>query len=253
MDQSSSDIDRVPNAAASPAPETASVWEDFLDILYAPSAVFARREHGSFWIPMLVVTVFLGTLFLVNGRVWDSVMAAESQRAMAAMAQNRDITPEMMAQIEQMQGATRTFSKVMMFLTIPFIVFFVGVLTWLVGKMFGAQQTFHAALVVGAYAYVPKVIDGLLAALQGLFLDPSQFDGKFRVTLGPGRFLDPDTASPMLVELLGRLDVFTIWVTVLIAIGLAVTGRISRGRAAMAAAVIWLIGALPGVAGALSR
>jgi hypothetical protein len=253
MERSSSDINRPPNAAASPAPETASVWEDFLDILYAPSAVFARRENGSFWIPMLVVAVVLGTLFLLNGRVWDSVMSAESQRAMAAMAQNRDMTPEMMAQVEQMQGGMRTVSKVMMFLTIPVIMFFVGVVTWLVGKMFGAEQTFRAALVVGAYSYVPKVIDGLSAAIQGLFLDPSQFDGKYRMTLGPGRFLDPDTASPMLVELLGRMDVFTIWVTVLIAIGLAVTGRIPRGRAVMAAVVIWLIGALPGLAGAATR
>jgi hypothetical protein len=57
----------------------------------------------------------------------------------------------------------------------------------------------------------------------------------------------------MLVEFLGRMDVFTIWVTVLLAIGLAVTGRISRGKAAMAAVVIWLIGALPGVVGALFR
>jgi len=53
--------------------------------------------------------------------------------------------------------------------------------------------------------------------------------------------------------LLGRMDVFTIWVTVLIAIGLAVTGRIPRGRAVMAAVVIWLIGALPGLAGAATR
>ena len=26
--------------------DKASVWEDFLDIFYAPSSVFARREHG---------------------------------------------------------------------------------------------------------------------------------------------------------------------------------------------------------------
>jgi len=39
---------------------------------------------------------------------------------------------------------------------------------------------------------------------------------------------------------------------VLIAIGLAVTGKISRGRAAIAAAIVWLAGALPLVASALS-
>jgi len=49
----------------------------------------------------------------------------------------------------------------------------------------------------------------------------------------------------------GRIDVFTIWVTVLVAIGLAVTGKISRGKAAIAAAIVWLVGALPTLASAL--
>jgi hypothetical protein len=51
----------------------------------------------------------------------------------------------------------------------------------------------------------------------------------------------------------GRLDVFTLWVTVLIAIGLAVTGKISRGKAAVAAAIVWVIGALPTIAAALRQ
>ena len=226
--------------------EKASVWEDFLDIFYAPSAVFARRENGSFFIPMLVVTVMLGVLFLVNSRVTEPIMAAESQRAMAkAMAANPKITPEMAA---QMSGVTATITKVATFIGIPLVVFFTGVALYLVGKLFGAAQTFRAALVVAAYAYVPKILEGVLAGVQGFFVDPAQLDGQYRLTLGIGRFLDPDTTSAGLIGLLGRVDLFTIWVTVLLAIGLAVTGRISRGKAAMAALVVWILGALPGVA-----
>ena len=253
MERSSSDIDRAPNAAASPTPETASVWEDFLDILYAPSAVFARRENGNFWIPMLVVMVILGTLFLVNGRVMDPILDAEAQRGLAAMADDPRITPQMREQMNQMRGVTNTITKISMVVAIPIILFLSGVLLFLVGKLFGAQQTFRAALVVAAYAYVPKIIDAVLMGVQGFFVDPSQLDGLYRLTLGVGRFLDPDTTPPILVALLGRVDVFTIWVTVLLAIGLAVTGRISRGRAAIAAAVVWILGTLPGVAGSLTR
>jgi hypothetical protein len=57
----------------------------------------------------------------------------------------------------------------------------------------------------------------------------------------------------MLLALLGRVDVFTIWVTVLLAIGLSVTGRISRSKAAIAAGIVWLVGALPGVLQATRR
>ena len=243
MDRSSSDVQAPSGTVASPAPEPASLWEDFLDILYEPSAVFARREKGNFWIPMLVVTIALGALFLANGRVMDPIIDAETQRGMAAaMEQNPQITPEM---VDQMRGVSGTIMKVSMFLTIPIVLFVIGVVLYLVGKLFGAQQTFRAALVVAAYAYVPKIIEAVLAGVQGFFVDPAQLDGRFRLTLGIGRFLDPDTTSPMLVGLLGRVDVFTIWVTVLLAIGLAVTGRISRGRAALAGLVIWVVGALP--------
>lgn len=249
MERSSSHAQEPPGTATTPAPEKASVWEDFLDIFYAPSAVFARRENGSFWIPMLVVTVILGTLFLVNSRVMDPIFEAEIQRRMAsAMAKNPQITPEMM---DRMRGMMTASAKVSAFVAIPFVIFLTGVVLYFAGKLFAAKQTFRAALVVAAYAYVPKIIEGVLAGVQGFFVDPAQLDGPYRLTLGMGRFLDPDTASPVLIGLLGRVDLFTIWVTVLLAIGLSVTGRIPRAKAALAAAVVWLVGALPGVAGGL--
>ncbi len=243
-------ITTAPAARGAPAePEKASVWEDFIDIFYAPSAVFARRENGSFWIPMLVVSLLLGIIFFATSGVLQPMLDAEFDRGMeSAMRQNPQLTPEMMA---KGRGIGETMAKVMAFIIGPIVIFFVGLVLWGAGKIVEARQTFHAALVVAAYSYVPKLLEGVLAGVQGLILDPSTLDGRYRVTLGPGRFLDPDTASPVLLALVGRLDVFTLWVTVLLAIGLAVTGRISRQRAALAAAIVWLVGALPGVMQAL--
>lgn len=233
---------------AAAATEKASVWEDFLDIFYAPASVFARREHGSFWIPMLVVTVTLGVLFIVNMGVLEPIMDAEMRRGMAAMANDPRMTPEM---IEQGRGVGMAIAKVGAFIGIPFAILLIAAALYFMGKVVGAKQTWHAALVVAAYAYVPRIIESVLVGVQGFFMDPSQLDGRYRVSLGIGRFLDPDTASPLLIALVGRLDVFTIWVTVLLAIGLAVTGRISRSNAAIAAALVWVLGALPGLLQAL--
>jgi hypothetical protein len=47
------------------------------------------------------------------------------------------------------------------------------------------------------------------------------------------------------------VDVFTIWETVLLAIGLEVTGKVSKSNAYLAAAIVWFIGALPALLGAL--
>ena len=235
----------MPASAATPAPEKAGVWEDFLDIFYAPSTVFARRENGNFWIPLLVVTLTIGVLVIVNGRVMDPIFEAEMQRSMAAaMAKDPRITPEIMAQT---RGFASMAAKVGALIGLPIVLFCVGLTVWLVGKLFGATQTFRSAMVVASYAYVPKILEAVLNGVQGFFVDPAQLDGRYRLTLGIGRFLDPDTTSPLLVGLLGRVDVFTIWVTILLAIGLSVTGHIPRAKAAIAGLVIWLVGALPNV------
>jgi hypothetical protein len=82
-------------------------------------------------------------------------------------------------------------------------------------------------------------------------MDPATLNGQYRVSLSAARFLDPDAASPVFVGLLSRNDLFTIWVTGLLAIGLSVVARIPRQKAAIAAIIVWVIGALPALLQAL--
>jgi hypothetical protein len=229
--------------AAPVAAPPAAVWEDFIDIFYAPSAVFRRRENGNFFIPLAVVTIVCGVLFYLNSGALQPMFDAEFDRGMAmARRQNPNLPPEA---IENMRAFASRIQMVMIFIFIPIAIFGVGVATWLAGKLVDAKQTFKAALVVGAYAYTPRILDGVLQGLQALFLDPADLNGRFKLTFGVGRFFDPDATSPLLLAFVGRIDLITIWITVLVAIGLCVTGRIPLGKAAIAAAIVWLLGGLP--------
>ncbi|MBW8770545.1 MAG: YIP1 family protein [Gemmatimonadetes bacterium] len=221
--------------AASPA--SASVWEDFIDIFYAPSAVFARRR--GFILPMLVVVIGAGALYLLNSAVWAPVMDAEMARA---FAKRPELTPE---QIEAARKIGSTMNKIGVVFFLPFVLFLTGLALWVVGKFFDAKETLGQALMVASYANIPRIVEGVVTSIQGLLLDPSHFTGRWRVSIGVGRFLDPDTTSPALLALLGRVDVFTIWVTVLLVIGLSVTGKIPRSRAAIAGVIVWFLGAVP--------
>ena len=232
--------DAGPGDAPRAAESKASRWEDFIDIFYAPSAVFARRASSGFLLPMVVVTVLSGALYIMNSGVWSYVMDAEMSRTLAR--QSQQVTEE------QMQGIRRfseTMAKVGSFVFVPVGIFLTGLMLWVCGKFVDAKQTLRQATMVAAFAFLPRVVEAVAVAVQGLVLDPSTIDGRWRVSLGVGRFFDPDTTSPALLAFLGRIDVFTIWVTVLLAIGLAVTGKIPRARAAVAAAIVWLLGALP--------
>jgi hypothetical protein len=220
-----------------------------MDIFYAPSQVFARREHSGFGIPMLVVTVLVSVIALANSGVMQPVMDAEFSRATAATIRNNpQVTPEMM---EKGRGFGEAIAKYGAFVFIPVGIFLTGLALWVCGKLVDAKEHLSAAVMVAAYSFVPRVVEGVLNGLQGLMLDPATLNGRFKLSLGLGRFLDPDTASPVLLALVGRVDLFTIWVTVLLAIGLSVVGRIPRSRAAIAAVLVWIIGALPQLMGAL--
>lgn len=237
VDTSDTPDSRVPRQTGEPS---ASKWEDFIDIFYAPSSVFARRASSGFFVPMLVVTVLTAGLYILNSNVWSQVMDAEMSRALAKRSQT--LTPEQAAQV---RGFGETMGKVGAFIFMPVGIFFTALALWVCGKLVDAKQTLGQAMMVTSYAFLPRAVEGLVTSVQGLLLDPATFNGRWRISLGPGRFMDPDTSSPVLLALVGRLDLFTIWVTVLLAIGLSVTGNIPRSRAAIAAALVWVIGAVP--------
>ena len=235
--------------AGSAAAPRVGIWEDFVDIFYAPSAVFRRRENGNVFIPLAVVTIVCGVLFYMNSGALQPMLDAEFDRGMAiAMRQNPKIPAEA---VERIRSFAVRMQQVGTFIFFPLAIVGIGVATWLAGKLVDAKQTFRAAMIVAAYACAPRILDSVLMGLQGLFLDPAQLDGRFRLSFGVGRFLDPDTVSPLLLAIVGRVDVITIWITVLIAIGLCVTGRIPLRKAAIAAVIVWFVGGLPMIVGAL--
>ena len=230
-------------------PVRTAYWEDFMDIVYAPASVFARRATSGFAVPMLVVTVLLALSFVVNRGVLQPIMDAEFTRgAAAAIRKDPRVTMEQMAGFRTM---IEKFAILFAIIGPPVLMLCIGLALWLAGKLVEARQSLGAALMVASYAYVPRVIASIVGGLQGLVMDPASLDGQYRVSIGPGRFLDPDATSTLVLALLGRLDVFTLWTTALLAIGLSVTGKIPRRQAAMAAVLVWLLGAVPGLLSAL--
>lgn len=228
-----------------PVADKASLFEDLIDIFVSPAKVYARRANSGFIVVTLIFAVLIGVLFLANQGAMQSIMDAEFNRQMATtMAQNPSLTPEA---VEASRGMMETFTKFGVFLFIPIGVLILGLGIWLVGKMFGASMRLAAGLMIAAYAYAPRVLESALVAVQGIVLDTSAMTGRFQLSWGVGRFLDPDATSIGLLGILGRIDVFTIWMTILIGIGISVVGKVERSQGMLAAAVIWVLGALPAV------
>jgi hypothetical protein len=227
---------------AAPAAPKAGLAEDFVDIFVSPREVFARRANSGFFAILLIVTVLIGGLFLINRGTLADIMDAETTRAMAeAMKSNPQMTDAQMAAGKKVAGYMTTVG---VFVGIPITLMLIGLTAWLTVKALGAQISYTAATMIASYAYLPRVIEALTVSVQGLLLDTSVMTGRYQLTWSAARFLDPEM-SPGLLGLAGRVDLFTIWVTALIAIGLSAVAKLPRDKAIAAGAIVWALGAIP--------
>lgn len=235
--------------ATIPSAPTASLWEDFIDIFTSPSAVFRRRENSGFGMPLLVLTLLFGILIYGTKPLVQPAIDAETSRAFAKVAKAH---PEVTAdQMQSQRAMGEKLGPVFIIIAIPIMAMLTGVVLWLTGKLFDSTETASQGMMVATYAFFPKILASIVGALIGLLSTPERLNGMARLTVGVGALFNPETASPILMALVTRLDVFTIWETILLAIGLQITGKVSKSNSYIVAAIVWLIGALPGLLGAL--
>ena len=233
---------------ASPEP-AASWWEDYLEIFFAPSNVFARREKSGFLLPLVILTVLSGVLIIGLKGSFAPAFEADITRQMEIVQQNNpQITAEQLEQGRAMQG---TMGTIMFVVMMPVLALVVGLTLWLFGKFVGATETLSQAMLIATFASFPRIVYLLAGGIQGLVMPEESLNGMSRLSLGPARFLDPDTASALSVVLASRFDLTLIWITVLLAIGLKVVSKIPMNKALVAAGLVWLVGALPGLLGAM--
>lgn len=224
-------------------PEQASFFEDLVDIVVSPAKVFARRVDSGVFLVIVLFTLIAVALAFANRGAMDAAVSGEIDRQIARMIeQNPQMTAEQLAPARTWMSFSFTYG-IAIGLPIYFLIVAIGV--WLVAKLFGAQLGYGGALMITTWSFVPRFLGMILFALQGLVMDTSGLRGILQASFGVARFLDPDTTSAGMLALLGRIEVFTIWSTILIGIGIAVVGKLSRGQGMAAAAVIWCVGALP--------
>ena len=232
--------DPTPAAAA----EKATIIDDLIEIWTSPTAVFRRRAESGYFLMMCVLTVVIGALFFANRGVLEGVMDAEmNRRFAAAAAEGQTVPPEAIAMAKKWGGIFGTFGA---FVGVPIGILLVGLGTLLTGKIVGADDEFgyRKATMIAAYSFVPKILGMLALTVQGVLMDTNTITSPYQISTSVARFLDPNMNAGLLA-LLGRVDIFTLWSSILIGIGIAVVGKTSRERILPAAAVIWLFGAVP--------
>jgi hypothetical protein len=216
---------------------TPSRWDDYLDVFASPSRLFERRSDGKFGHAMLVFIIAAVVLYFATRTAMQPIMDAEFERGMAA---NPNLTPEQMEAGRKFAGIA---GGIFVVVGTPILMLLLGGVIWIAAKVVGKSLDYAQSATIATFAMFPRLVDSVVSAVQALLMDESSLNSRYKVSLGIGRFLNPDNG--VLLALVGRLDVFTIWVTVLIAIGIKVMTKATAGQAVAAAALVWLVGSLP--------
>ncbi len=240
-------------AAVETTTNAAPVWEDFIDIFYAPSTVFARRRDGRFGLALLIYVVLTSALFVASRPMMQPMFDHMQAQGMAkAREQNPQMTDEQAQQMSSMQErfTSGPLGAVTAVVGQAVWIFGIALLVWGSGALFGSTAGYAQAVMITTYAFVPRLLAAIINLVLLFVVDTSQLTTQLSMSFSPARFLD-GAMHPVLLAVIGRLDVFTLWATALIAIGLIVVGRMPKGWAWTAAGLVFVVGTVGAVIGAL--
>ena len=232
-----------PAAAATAPAEPASLWEDFIDVLYAPARVFARRRGAGFGKPLFIIAILFGIISGATLPLTRPLMERQMDQQMAQMRRN-GMSDEQVASARAMTERIGSITAVAGPVTGLLIVLPISAaVLWGVGRAFGGAFGYREAGLITVYSFVPGLLAALLGAALLLFLDAQSLPPLQAMTVGPVLFLGRD-ASPVVTALVSRFGVAEIWSIVITAAGLHVLARLSRGAAMGASIVMWVLGSI---------
>lgn len=236
-----------PSSAApiSPEPELPALSEGsrIIDTFVAPSKTFLDiRQNASWWAPWLLMSIVaIGYWVMVGQKIgYDQV----TRNMMANNKQYQQQSPD---QQERTLAFATTFTKFSGYAS-PLFILFAALLTtlglWMTFNFaMGAEIPFGRAMAIVMYGWLPTLLSSILAAVAVWFGNPEGFRVDSPIGTNPGHYMDPQTTSKFLVGALSSLDVFGLWIVILLGIGFALNARkkLSIGSSITVVAVWYFI------------
>lgn len=239
--------------SAAASPKQSSFIEDIVDVFYAPSAVFERRRNRGFGLALLLYAVLNAAMLYAARPVMQPMIDKQIAQTLEKMSANPSVSAEQRTAMEKrMRGmADSPLALIGPVVALPVVVLLTAAVLWLAGKAVGSVATYGQAAMVTTFAAFPRL---LLMVLMTAFAIATgrEVTSQYAFSISPAALLGDD-ASPIVAALLSRLDLGTLWMTALLGIGIAVVGRVSRGKGLTAAAITWLVGGVAVLVGALRQ
>lgn len=214
---------------------------------YSPKAVFDAIAEKPTW---LIASIVLAVLSALSGVVIASRLDLDA--AIAARMSGQDVPPEAAEAALKFAHAFQYIGPVVSGLMVPLFLALVALLFWAGLKLMATEDTkfapvFSATLHAWWPASLVASVFGVITALTHAKLTPEE--AQRLVKSNVAAFMSAD-AHPALLALLGSIDVFSVWIMVLLIFGLSVVGKTSLAKSSAIVVVLWAVHVVLKVGGA---
>lgn len=212
-------------------------------VFFEPKKTFADIAARPSWIVplLLMIVATLGVTTVYNQK---GIMRIAAEQQMAKSPQVQQMSPEQRAEAMDRGMKFSTIISYAIPVLIPVMYLIMAVVLWaIVSGILSAPIRFVQAFAIVTYAQLPGLLMSIMIVIVLQLKSPADFNVQNPLMFNPGAFMDPQTPSKFLYSLAGSLDLFTIWILLLVATGLkaAAGKRLTFGGALFAVMLPWAI------------
>jgi hypothetical protein len=208
-------------------------------VFASPGPTFeAIARRPSWWLPLIICTLLsLAATAAIVPRI-DFESAVRESIAKRSQSIPEDRVEQIVATQKKFGGF---FGYVTSLLAPTLVTLVLALVFWLAFKMFGWETSFRQSFGVTAHALLPTIFSSMLLIFFATRLDtinPADIGDLTHSNLG---LLVDRHANAVLHSLLGSVDVISIWVFILLVIGMAAAANVSRKKAAILLGSLWAV------------
>ena len=216
--------------------------------LFAPSKTFTDiRRNASWWAPWLLLSIasicFMQTVSAKIG--YEQVVRNQIAHSSRADRFDQLSAEQKTQQINVSTGIMKVLGWATPVSMLIATVIVAGVLLALFNFGLGAEVTFRQSMAIVLYSWIPTIFStilGIVSIVVGAANDSFKegFNVSNPVATNPAYFMDP-TKNRFLYGMVSGLDVFVIWMIILLGIGYASVSKVKKGTAISAVAGVYIV------------
>jgi hypothetical protein len=216
-------------------------------VLWEPKPAFQDlAARPRWWVPIILLTVLSVAYLSMFARVvgWEDYIRQQINKQAETNPQLAALSAE---QREQALGTSMVIAKYAgsvgavagtLILCLVVAAVMLGLMNWLGGAGINFKQSFS----ITSYSMLPGVISTLLAMVVMALKNPADFDLQNPLPANLGAFLSTQTTPKWLHALAGSIDLFSIWIILLMALGFSIAARrMSYGKALTLVLLPWIV------------